>query len=221
MATTRRVFLEVLGSGMAVSAMGCGSRMIDESIEVAGGAPEPATGTGGSADHSGVPSNGAAGSGGAPYAPSAGSGGACGTGGPNGSGGTNGTGGTVGAAGTIEVDATAPLPAGQVAAGNVSTLSVGAVVALPGASFVIARDANGLYAVSRVCTHQGCTVAVVPGAAAIFNCPCHGSQFDVNGNVLRGPAARPLPHYAVAVDAAGNIVVDTTTRVTAATRVPV
>lgn len=120
------------------------------------------------------------------------------------------------------VDATAPLPAGNFTAGNVSTLALGAIVALPGNPFfVIARDANGIYAVSRICTHQGCTVNVAPSAAATFNCPCHGSQFDVNGNVLRGPAARPLPHYAVFVDASGTILVDTTTQVAAATRVPV
>jgi Rieske Fe-S protein len=212
MATTRRVFLEVLGSGVAVSAMGmgCGSRLIDESIETNGGTPEPTMGTGGGSASGGVPSSGAAGSGVASPTPSGTAGSANG-----------GTGGASGGAGGTIVDATAPLPAGHFTAGNVSTLSPGAVVAMPGANFVIVRDANGIYAVSRVCTHQGCTVNVAPAAAATFNCPCHGSQFDVNGNVLRGPANRPLPHYAVVVDASGNIVVDATTQVAAATRVPV
>jgi Rieske Fe-S protein len=52
-----------------------------------------------------------------------------------------------------------------------------------------------------------------------INCPCHGSQFDRNGAVIRGPAARPLVHFAVQIDAAGNIVIHTNTQVGATVRV--
>jgi nitrite reductase/ring-hydroxylating ferredoxin subunit len=51
------------------------------------------------------------------------------------------------------------------------------------------RDGSGLYALSLVCTHLGCTVTVSAGALA---CPCHGSTFDRQGMVLKGPADRPL-----------------------------
>lgn len=52
------------------------------------------------------------------------------------------------------------------------------------------------YAVGLVCTHLGCTVSVTPEH---FVCPCHGSRFDLEGNVLAGPADRPLPRYPVHV----------------------
>ena len=51
------------------------------------------------------------------------------------------------------------------------------------------RDASGLYALSLVCTHLGCTVTVTEDA---LSCPCHGSRFDLQGKVLTGPADRAL-----------------------------
>jgi cytochrome b6-f complex iron-sulfur subunit len=48
---------------------------------------------------------------------------------------------------------------------------------------------SGLYALSLVCTHLGCTLNVTDKG---LSCPCHGSLFDLDGNVLKGPAERPL-----------------------------
>lgn len=41
------------------------------------------------------------------------------------------------------------------------------------------------------CTHAGCPISYLQ-VSNKFNCSCHGSQFDVNGNVLNGPATVPL-----------------------------
>jgi glycine/D-amino acid oxidase-like deaminating enzyme/nitrite reductase/ring-hydroxylating ferredoxin subunit len=55
------------------------------------------------------------------------------------------------------------------------------------------RDAQGeLHAVSLRCTHLGCLLRF-NGAESSWDCPCHGSRFDVDGAVLEGPAVKPLP----------------------------
>ncbi|GFO69279.1 cytochrome b6 [Geomonas limicola] len=56
------------------------------------------------------------------------------------------------------------------------------------------RDGERVYALSLVCTHLGCTVAVTPGDIV---CPCHGSSFDREGRVLKGPADRALQRLVV------------------------
>ena len=54
------------------------------------------------------------------------------------------------------------------------------------------RDDEGeLHAVSAVCTHLGCIVTW-NGAEKSWDCPCHGSRFDVDGRVLHGPALKDL-----------------------------
>jgi nitrite reductase/ring-hydroxylating ferredoxin subunit len=94
---------------------------------------------------------------------------------------------------------------GVVSTGNVSSTSVDALSIVPDAPAILGRDSNGLYAMTITCTHQGCDVAP---SGSTLECPCHGSKFDSNGAVLQGPAAAPLVHFAVAVDASGNITVD-------------
>lgn len=59
------------------------------------------------------------------------------------------------------------------------------------------RDQDGvLHAVSLRCTHLGCLVRF-NGAETSWDCPCHGSRFDIDGAVLEGPANQPLPRKRV------------------------
>ena len=54
------------------------------------------------------------------------------------------------------------------------------------------RDENGrLTERSAACTHMGCIIHW-NGFEQCWDCPCHGSQFAVDGSVLNGPAVRPL-----------------------------
>jgi Rieske Fe-S protein len=58
------------------------------------------------------------------------------------------------------------------------------------------RDPEGrLHAVSTRCTHLGCQVRF-NSAEDTWDCPCHGSRFSVDGDILNGPATRPLERYA-------------------------
>ncbi|HEX6249087.1 MAG TPA: FAD-dependent oxidoreductase [Nocardioidaceae bacterium] len=53
-------------------------------------------------------------------------------------------------------------------------------------------DEQGLrHAVSPTCTHMGCLVSF-NGVEKAWECPCHGSRFDLDGAVLQGPATKPL-----------------------------
>jgi Rieske Fe-S protein len=47
-------------------------------------------------------------------------------------------------------------------------------------------------AVSRICTHESCTVNLPTSSGGTLDCPCHGSRFRITGQVVNGPAARPL-----------------------------
>ena len=54
------------------------------------------------------------------------------------------------------------------------------------------RDADGVaHGVSLRCTHLGCLLHF-NAAERSWDCPCHGSRFDVDGSVLAGPATAPL-----------------------------
>jgi len=53
-------------------------------------------------------------------------------------------------------------------------------------------------AFSAVCTHLGCIVEYKPDQQR-FHCNCHGSQFDLTGKNVAGPAPKPLSPYRVEV----------------------
>jgi Rieske Fe-S protein len=78
------------------------------------------------------------------------------------------------------------------------------------------RDARGLYAVSALCTHQGC---VVNHVGDLFECPCHDARYTLEGERISGPARFPLEHFRVCVDAQGKAFVDRSVTVDPATRV--
>jgi ubiquinol-cytochrome c reductase iron-sulfur subunit len=67
---------------------------------------------------------------------------------------------------------------------------------------------DGIVAYSKICTHVGCPVGLYEQETHHLLCPCHQSTFDVldNCNVIFGPAARPLPQLALALDEEGYLV---------------
>jgi cytochrome b6-f complex iron-sulfur subunit len=110
-------------------------------------------------------------------------------------------------------------PTGPVSAGNVSQLTVGALLIM--SNVAVGLDGQGIYAMSAICTHAGCFLDDGTNTiAAGLDCPCHGSTFDGNGSVTHGPAQTALQHYAVTIDAGGNITVDGGQPVAASVRTP-
>ena len=69
------------------------------------------------------------------------------------------------------------------------------------------RTAEGMYSLSAICTHLGCTPIWWPDEQRI-KCPCHGSNFLRDGTNVAGPAPIPLWRASISLDLAGNIVVD-------------
>jgi cytochrome b6-f complex iron-sulfur subunit len=60
-------------------------------------------------------------------------------------------------------------------------------------AFAVIRTGQGqIRAYSAVCTHQGCIVGYQSNRK-LFHCNCHGSEFDLNGKNIAGPAPKPLP----------------------------
>ena len=106
---------------------------------------------------------------------------------------------------------------GKVNGGPQSTLLVGQVRFVACAPLFVLRDALGIYAMTAVCTHMGCTVNFINQQQG-FLCPCHTSTYDFNGEVTSPPAPHPLKHYACSFDASDNIIVDTFNPVPATTR---
>jgi cytochrome b6-f complex iron-sulfur subunit len=97
---------------------------------------------------------------------------------------------------------------GVVIAGPVERFKPGSVTAFADGKFYLTRlNDGGFLAVSRKCTHLGCSVPWVANEQR-FACPCHASAFDMRGDVVNAPAPRPLDLFPVAIEN-GVVKVDT------------
>ena len=108
--------------------------------------------------------------------------------------------GTAGGAASGGADGTAGAAAdGAEALAAVADVPVGGGIVLAAQDLVVTQPVAGTFkGFSATCTHQGCKVNEVAGGT--INCPCHGSKFAVaDGAPTAGPASRPLPEKAVAV----------------------
>lgn len=66
-------------------------------------------------------------------------------------------------------------------------------------AWVVKKSNNEVVAFAPQCTHLGCAFRW-DDRRRTFLCPCHTSNFDLDGNVLDGPAPRPLDRYAVKLE---------------------
>ncbi len=69
---------------------------------------------------------------------------------------------------------------------------------LDGQGILLYRSGDAsILAFSRKCTHLGCTIGGFENGVSL--CPCHGSQYDTGGNVVRGPSQTPLRKYTATI----------------------
>src|SRR5579875_2695676 len=105
---------------------------------------------------------------------------------------------------------------GTIAAGSVDDYKVGDVKKIVEGKFFISRVPEGFLALWQKCPHLGCSVpwdANGPSLDSIkpqgrFNCPCHGSQYDRYGQIIQGPAPRPMDLFPITIEN-GRIYVQT------------
>ncbi len=83
----------------------------------------------------------------------------------------------------------------------------GEVTYLADQRLFVFHDADGISALSAVCTHLGCLTAWQP-ELGIIACPCHGSKFKRDGSKIEGPAPRPLPWLRMWLSDEGDLMVD-------------
>lgn len=88
------------------------------------------------------------------------------------------------------------------------SMNVGSVITSEQHRVFVMRRGDGFRALSSVCTHLGCITRYQPDEN-IITCPCHGSRFTLDGDVIAGPAPRPLHWLQMSLSDKGLITVDT------------
>jgi cytochrome b6-f complex iron-sulfur subunit len=89
--------------------------------------------------------------------------------------------------------------ANRLYAGRLAEFEIDSVTHLPAGRLYLSRTADGLLALRQRCTHLGCAAQWNEDAQR-FQCRCHGSEFDRVGEVLAGPAPRPLDLLPITIE---------------------
>src|SRR4051812_12140660 len=108
----------------------------------------------------------------------------------------------------------------EIPAGNASEVPLNQLKVISSAPVCIARDSGGVYAMSLVCTHEGCSIPGNGGPVTLtlIHCGCHGSEYDGHGSVRLGPSTRALDHLSVTNDGTGALTIHGDTVVPATDR---
>ena len=110
----------------------------------------------------------------------------------------------------MPMPAVIPGESSKVKVGSPDDFSDGEARWIPRAKAFVFRQGDQVFAISGICTHLGCIVAHTPAG---FDCPCHGSQFGVSGDVTRGPAPSALKWHRIEQLPSGQLAIDLNTTV--------
>lgn len=115
------------------------------------------------------------------------------------------------AAGWTTFEALRPLAGsgsgGKIALGSPDNFPVGTAEYFGEGRLWLANADGQYFALSQRCPHLGCGVPFCESSGR-FECPCHGSVFDIGGEWISGPSPRGMDRYALAVEE-GVLVADT------------
>jgi Rieske Fe-S protein len=112
--------------------------------------------------------------------------------------------GCAGPSGSSTTGALHPIDAGPVA----TYAKDGVYTQYRDLGFFIVRRGAKLEVLSSICTHRNCKLTAEPNHT--YYCDCHGSTFDPEGNVTKGPATRNLPILPTTVSSNGHLIVQVT-----------
>ncbi len=99
--------------------------------------------------------------------------------------------------------APAGVPARTVTLAAASSVGEGQIAAFKTdeREIAVANVGGTYYAFNDICTHRRCSLADGELDGTTLTCICHGSRFEVStGEVVRGPAPRPLEVYPVSIE---------------------
>lgn len=117
----------------------------------------------------------------------------------------------VGAGAYTGYEALRPLASGaggaKITVGQISSFGPDTSTYVPAGRMYVVNANNYLFALSQKCPHLGCHVPFCESSGR-FECPCHGSIYDLAGEYIAGPAPRGMDRYRVTLDGQ-NVVVDT------------
>jgi cytochrome b6-f complex iron-sulfur subunit len=117
----------------------------------------------------------------------------------------------IGAAGYTGYEALRPLSSGpkgaKISVGDVTSFAKDTSTYVPAGRMYVVNANDHLFALSQKCPHLGCHVPFCESSGR-FECPCHGSIFDIGGEYIAGPAPRGMDQYELALDGK-TVVVDT------------
>jgi nitrite reductase/ring-hydroxylating ferredoxin subunit len=125
-----------------------------------------------------------------------------------------------GAAGWTIYESLRPLASaaggGPINLGNPSRYPPESATYVPQGPLFVANSRNVIHALSQKCPHLGCRVPFCD-SSGWFECPCHGSKYDLGGEWIEGPAPRGMDRYDLKL-VGGNLIADTSKVIDGPTR---
>jgi cytochrome b6-f complex iron-sulfur subunit len=98
---------------------------------------------------------------------------------------------------------------GKITLGTPTNYPAESATYVPAGRLYVTNIKDQLFALSQKCPHLGCRVPYCTSSGR-FECPCHGSVFDLGGEWIKGPAPRGMSKYPMTLDSkTGVLVADT------------
>ncbi len=95
----------------------------------------------------------------------------------------------------------------KITVGEATNFAEGTSTYVSAGRLYVVNAQNHLFALSQKCPHLGCKVPFCESSGR-FECPCHGSIYDLAGEYIAGPTPRGMDHYELSLDGT-KVVIDT------------